>query len=124
MYFIAHQARILIVQQDQRIKRPQLDYSYTRQPLLVPPNGLRYLLAGEIWIRFEDRIPLGCRKSPKMPQNPASQVHALLGGVREGCAFTLCGKKLTVSGAASLLTINQLTPREFLSGRWSHLFLF
>ena len=30
---------------------------------------------------FESRIPLGRRKSPKMPQNPTRQVHALLGGL-------------------------------------------
>ena len=44
------------------------------------PNCLRYLLAGGTWIRLGSRIQPGCRKCLKMPQNPASQVHAVLGG--------------------------------------------
>jgi len=30
-----------------------------------PPNGLRYLLAGGMWIRLESRISLGRKKKPQ-----------------------------------------------------------
>ena len=47
---------------------------------LLPPNGLRYLLAGGRGLGWGAGFRSGVGKSPKTPQNPASQVHALLGG--------------------------------------------
>jgi hypothetical protein len=42
---------------------------------------LRYLRVGGRGQNSESRILFGCRKSPKMAQNPQRQVHALLAGV-------------------------------------------
>ena len=49
------------------------------KPFVPPPNGLRYLRVGGRGQNFGSRILFGCRKSPKMAQNPTRQVHALLG---------------------------------------------
>jgi hypothetical protein len=38
-------------------------------------NGLRYLRVGGRGQNFESKIMFGCRKSPKMAQNPTRQVH-------------------------------------------------
>jgi len=43
------------------------------------PNGLRYLLVGGRGQGLGAGFRLGVGKNPKMPQDPASQVHALLG---------------------------------------------
>ena len=40
---------------------------------------MRYLRVGGRRQNFESKILFGCRKSPKMAQNPTRQVHALLG---------------------------------------------
>jgi len=46
--------------------------------LLVAHNGLRYLLADGRGFGLRAGFRMGVGKSPKMRQNPASQVHALL----------------------------------------------
>jgi hypothetical protein len=52
----------------------------TRRPAAgISANGLRYLLAGGRGLGLGAGFRLGVEKSPKMPQNPASQVHAVLG---------------------------------------------
>lgn len=61
--------------------RFELSHRPSSSFLISSPNGSRYLLAGGVWTRLESRIPLGRRKCLKMPRNPASQVHAVLGGV-------------------------------------------
>jgi hypothetical protein len=43
------------------------------------PNGVRYPLMGGMGFGLGARFRLGVDKSPKMPQNPASQAPASLG---------------------------------------------
>ncbi|BCX03846.1 MAG: hypothetical protein KatS3mg053_1784 [Candidatus Roseilinea sp.] len=45
---------------------------------LLPPNGLLYLLAGGRGLGLGAGFRWGVGKSPKTPQNPASQVQAVL----------------------------------------------
>jgi hypothetical protein len=45
-----------------------------------PPNGVLYLLAGGRGLGLGAGFRWGVGKSPKTPQNPASQVQAVLGG--------------------------------------------
>ena len=58
-------------------------------------NGLRHLLVGKPWIRFESRIPFGRRKSPKMAQNPTSPVDAVLGNIPDSNLSEMSVPKLS-----------------------------
>ena len=74
----------------------------------VITNSLRYLRVGGRRKNFESRILFGCRKSPKTPQNPTRQVHALLGVLElrliRITSYNVCYTKLLRNpGGASML---------------------
>src|SRR5574341_2642539 len=80
-HFLLH----LSAQREPRLK--DVSRAIRRRPASVarslghraPPNGVRYLLAGGLGFALRAGFRLGVGKSLKMPQNPASQVHAVLG---------------------------------------------
>jgi hypothetical protein len=63
---------------------------------------------GGAWTRLGSRILFGRGKRPKMPQNPASQVHALLGNL---CYCVLSRSTITISDTVTPQYLQGLPAR-------------